>query len=300
MELTSDAEGGEMLGSAENSRPENLKINQIPDRVRYVSISDEEMIEAEAKLTGMINRINKSEFGERLLVFPGLMKTINNAIDTSGVHGKEVKVVLNFQGQNKTYYGGLFDSNEGKRKIWNALVDLINKTPIRIRSLNTEELSLWWMYIPFDITEPIFTVNDRFIVGMNSNYEITVVDDISRYTSSGMIIENTRSLKIQMEEIKLLNTDKELRENYSVEQFSEMVKKIDNAVLARIKNISMDMELVLFVEIGTSNGPIIKIIGATEKSNLDFEKLENDITSLNFRTKTKKICFELHYKKNGT
>lgn len=89
LQTTSNAQGGELLGSAKNNRPEHLKISEIPDRVRYVSIDDDDMVEAEAILNARLTKKEEAEFVPDLLVFPGLMNTMIERVDTVGLGGKK-------------------------------------------------------------------------------------------------------------------------------------------------------------------------------------------------------------------
>lgn len=293
---TSDAKGGELLGSAENLRPERLKINKVPDRVRYVSIGDDLILKADVELDAMLRNKETAKFSPQLLVFPGLMETISGRIDTARLSGKKMKVQLNIKGENKTYFGAVYQEQRAKSDVWQGFLRMVGDDSIRIRTLKSEEMSLWWIYIPFDITEPIFVVNDRFVVGMNKRNAVSVIDDLSKYTASGIINGVVGEGVIKLETIRLLNTDEEMEGNFTVDRLSAIIKEIDEIVIGHVSKANRKGEFVVMVSIENDKDSKVHFSGDIEKLGVDSIAIKDSIHKKMYRSKIGGVDFELLYR----
>lgn len=297
LQTTSNAQGGELLGSAKNNRPEHLKISEIPDRVRYVSIDDDDMVEAEAILNARLTKKEEAEFVPDLLVFPGLMNTMIERVDTVGLGGKKMKIQGNFRDGQKIFFGSVYQQENAKSYIWEAFLQVIGTDSIKIRTLKSEELSLWWVYIPFDIMEPIFMVNDRYIIGMNKDNEIFVMDDISNYTFSGMVSDAAVQSSVKLESITLLNTDDIIKRNFAVEELGNIVMKIDTIVSSNINRPNINGRLKVIVKIKNNDDPELIFSGDIDALGVNINEIENAIRIKKYRSKTDDITFMLNFQK---
>ena len=54
---------------------------------------------------------------------------------------------------------------------------------IKIRAISTGEMDVITKFTPFKMVEPLFVVNDRFLLGFNSNGELELIDEIPYYNS---------------------------------------------------------------------------------------------------------------------
>ena len=55
---------------------------------------------------------------------------------------------------------------------------------IKIRAISTAEMDVLSKFTPFKMIEPLFVVNDRFVLGYNKKGELEVLDEIPYYTPS--------------------------------------------------------------------------------------------------------------------
>lgn len=297
LQTTSNAQGGELLGSAENIRPDHLKINEIPDRVRYISIDDDDMVMAEAILNARLTRKEEAEFVPDLLVFPGLMNTMIERVDTVGLGGKKMKIQGNFRDGQKIFFGSVYQQENAKSYIWEAFLQVIGTDSIKIRTLKSEELSLWWVYIPFDIMEPIFMVNNRYIIGMNENDKIYVMDDLSQYTFSGMVSDTSDQRLVKLESITLLNTNDIIERNFTVEELANIVTKIDTIVSSNINKPNINGELAIAVKIKNDDDPELIFSGDIDALGVNTKEIENAIRIKKYKSKTDVVGFILNYQK---
>lgn len=53
---------------------------------------------------------------------------------------------------------------------------------IKIRAISTDEMDIISKFSPFKMVEPLFVVNDRYVLGFNKNGELEVLDEIPYYT----------------------------------------------------------------------------------------------------------------------
>lgn len=297
LKTTSNAEGGEILGSAKNNRPEHLKICEIPDPVRYISIDDDDMVEAESILNARLTRKEAAEFFSDLLVFPGLMNTMIGLIDTVGLGAKKLKCQVPFNDGLKIYFGSVYQQQRAKFYIWEAFLQVIGTESFKIRTLKSEELRLWWAYIPFDIMEPIFMVNDRYIIGMNENNKIYVMDDISQYVFSGMVSDASDQSSIKLETIVLLSSGDVIERNFSTEELANIITKIDTIVSSNITKPNINGQLDIIVNIKNNNDPKLIFSGDIDALGVNLPEIENAIRIKKYRSKTDVITFIMKYQK---
>lgn len=52
---------------------------------------------------------------------------------------------------------------------------------IKIRAISTDEMDIISKFSPFKMVEPLFVVNDRYVLGFNKNGELEVLDEIPYY-----------------------------------------------------------------------------------------------------------------------
>lgn len=53
---------------------------------------------------------------------------------------------------------------------------------IKIRAISTDEMDIISKFSPFKMVEPLFVVNDRYVLGFNKKGELEVLDEIPYYT----------------------------------------------------------------------------------------------------------------------
>ena len=76
--------------------------------------------------------------------------------------------------------------NVVKQRILRPEQDASMETPaenagVKIRSISTEEMQRLVGFSPFKMVEPLFVVNDRFLLGYNEKGELELVDELPYY-----------------------------------------------------------------------------------------------------------------------
>jgi hypothetical protein len=179
---TSDAKGGEFIGEKPTSRPADLCPGDIPSRVRYKSSDDRTVIAAADRLKEALNGSESLIFESSVLVFPGAW---SNFRLTGSVGLKDAKPMTHL-GNDGSSAAGMYLSNLGEllslQKYWIQSI----KKPAVVRAMTTQELRKWWIYIPFDIEEPIFIVEDadgarKYVVSFGKTGKIGLLDELNFY-----------------------------------------------------------------------------------------------------------------------
>lgn len=179
---TKDAPDGALVGKVGEGRPDELKPGAIPKRVRYKAVEDERVVRCANLLRESLTTGENKIFGDFLMMFPGAwsdMKRIPGLNIERSTHAS-------FPRDNgRTDDGRIFKENAQGGLFLAHMIRVVEKN-FKIRALTTDELARWWIYIPFDIEEPIFILQSedstrRYIVSFNDEDKVSLLDELSFY-----------------------------------------------------------------------------------------------------------------------
>jgi len=180
-----EKKGGDLVGKANNSRPEELKYNKLPDSVRYVLASDSQVVAAAELLKANLNGSQDSiKFAQYLFIMPGMWKIIEG--DTSLAQKFRVKKdKMKLKVRKKTFklYYAIPKEPKSTMKAWVVAKAQMTGGGNSVRAMKASEMSMLYKFSPFELVEPLFVVNDKYIVGFNKNNELEVLDELSYYQS---------------------------------------------------------------------------------------------------------------------
>lgn len=187
-----EKKGGELVGHSKNDRADEIKFNTLPDSVRYILAPDQQVTAAYDLLKRNLEGSTDSmPFAQYLFLMPGMWKAIEK--DTALAQKFRVKIdKMKFKVRKKTFkfYYGIPKEPKSTLRAWNVSKALMASTGNSIRTMNTDEMKLLYKFSPFELVEPLFVVNDKYIVGFNKKNELEVLDELSYYAEALEQIED--------------------------------------------------------------------------------------------------------------
>ena len=179
---TADAPGGKLIGEIGTMREPQLQPGKVPDRVRYKVAADDVVAKSAAILRAALEPNGTPPCGKTLMVFPGAWSDLQNIPNLSLADSKPASFPRN---KNRIDEGRVFFGSGESTKILAHLRSLLGNRPT-VRAFKTQELARWWIFIPFDIEEPIFVVESgttsrRYIFSFSKDGEAVLLDELSFY-----------------------------------------------------------------------------------------------------------------------
>jgi hypothetical protein len=171
----------------------------IPNGVNYKKTTDAINESARKKIGTLLagNATDKDVLGffqqNAVICGPGLWQQIKADPALAKIENGNVTFavpVLDAQGKTKRIdklEGKLFQDDADVLAFWKAFPAKDELKDARIRKLTSDELSIYWSMISFDITEPVFIVeskNHRILMQFTSpdNLRVSWIDDFSNIT----------------------------------------------------------------------------------------------------------------------
>lgn len=184
--------GGAYTGKADNNRPENLKYQKLPDDVEYVVASDSLVVAVHGDLKKALESDEGVVLAKYLFLMPGSWESIkDDEAFKSKFKRQKGKFEVQVTKKKKFKFHYAIPQNEqSAEKAWNVVKQRIlqseqaSEMPAeapKIRSIGTEEMVYLSKFSPFKMVEPLFVVNDRFLLGYNKKGELELVDELPYY-----------------------------------------------------------------------------------------------------------------------
>lgn len=177
---------GETIPPMDDRQPE-LVPGPIPARVRYMFAPNPTVNSSAAKLRACLEQGSRDLFNGSIMVQPGAFKVFKDRCKLSG--GPKMSVVDPSNLKKGDVGGGLsmmfVKKDDQLVSISKEISRLLKEDGgFDIRSLKTEEMTKWWVYIMFDIEEPVFVVASkkghfRFVVELNAKEQIAILDELN-------------------------------------------------------------------------------------------------------------------------
>lgn len=183
--------GGAYTGKADNNRPEELKLQKLPDNVEYVMASDSLVVAVHDDLKKALESDDGVVIAKYLFLMPGMWESIK---DDEALKGKfkrqKGKYTVQLTKKKKFKFNYAIPQNApSAEKAWNVVKQRIvqpeqesaENAGVKIRSISTEEMQRLVGFSPFKMVEPLFVVNDRYLLGYNEKGELELVDELPYY-----------------------------------------------------------------------------------------------------------------------
>jgi hypothetical protein len=171
-----------------NGRKAELIPGAIPSRVRYMFSVNDTVNNASEILRNGIESLNMSLFKDSLMVQPGAFKQIKEKC-ALGSAGPKSRMIDPADIKKGNLDGGLqmafVDKRPQLESIAKEMARLLKEDGgLEVRALKTKEMAKWWIYIGWDIEEPVFVVASkggkfRFIVELNDKNQISILDELN-------------------------------------------------------------------------------------------------------------------------
>lgn len=190
--------GGEYTGEAQNNRPEEIKYQKLPDNMQYVRASDSLVIATYNKLkTALATDETILEIADYLFLMPGTWEKIASTGQNETFNKRKNTYTFDTGKEKMKFLYAIPKSDKSARKAWEAVKREIRRPAIytaepgseeanalgdiTIRSISTQEMETIVWFSPFKMVEPLFIVNDKYLLGFNKKGKLEVLDEIPYY-----------------------------------------------------------------------------------------------------------------------
>lgn len=190
--------GGEYTGAAENNRPEEIKYQKLPDNIQYVRASDSLVIATYNKLKAAIATDETVlEIADYLFLMPGSWEKIASTGQNETFNKRKNTYTFEAGKEKFKFLYAIPKTDKSARKAWEAVKREIRRPAIytaepgseeanalgsiSIRAISTQEMETIVWFSPFKMVEPLFIVNDKYLLGFNKKGKLEVLDEIPYY-----------------------------------------------------------------------------------------------------------------------
>lgn len=191
-------DGGEYSGKANNNRPEEIKYQKLPDDVQYVRAKDSLVIATYNKLKEDLSSDEGTlKIADYLFLLPGTWEMIARTEQDKTFKKRKDKYKVSTPDEKFKFYYAIPKNPSSARKAWEAVKREIRRpniyspdadenaknelAEIKIRAISTQEMQTLVYLTPFKMVEPLFVVNDKYLIGFNKEGKIEVLDEIPYY-----------------------------------------------------------------------------------------------------------------------
>ena len=190
--------GGEYTGAAENNRPEEIKYQKLPDNIQYVRASDSLVIATYNKLkAALASDETVLEIADYLFLMPGSWEKIASTGQNETFNKRKNTYTFEEGKEKFKFLYAIPKTDKSARKAWEAVKREIRRPAIytaepgseeanalgsiSIRAISTQEMETIVWFSPFKMVEPLFIVNDKYLLGFNKKGKLEVLDEIPYY-----------------------------------------------------------------------------------------------------------------------
>ena len=174
--------GGEYTGAAENNRPEEIKYQKLPDNIQYVRASDSLVIATYNKLkAALATDETVLEIADYLFLMPGSWEKIASTGQNETFNKRKNTYTFEAGKEKFKFLYAIPKTDKSARKAWEAVKREIRRPAIytaepgseeanalgsiSIRAISTQEMETIVWFSPFKMVEPLFIVNDKYLLG---------------------------------------------------------------------------------------------------------------------------------------
>ncbi|MBO4436878.1 MAG: hypothetical protein J5791_08360 [Fibrobacter sp.] len=190
--------GGEYSGEAQNNRPEEIKYQKLPDNMQYVRASDSLVIATYNKLKADLSAEEGNlPIADYLFLMPGTWEKISSTGQNENFNKRKNTYTVEAGPEKFKFKYAIPKTDKSARHAWEGVRKEIRHPAaytaepgseeanavgeITIRAISTEEMATIVWFSPFKMVEPIFVVNNTFLLGFNKKGQLEVLDEIPYY-----------------------------------------------------------------------------------------------------------------------
>ncbi len=155
----------------------------IPKGVNYSTAEAKVNQEAIKAIQNELNAPSYLLFDDMLYMGPNLWERYGKLKEISKIDkGNIIFKVPQTDGSLTDMSGKLIQNIDDFKIVWNQIIKDFASSPSKLRKLNTDELNYYWSIIFFDITEPIYIIeNDdlKLVLDLRSEMTLLFVEEIS-------------------------------------------------------------------------------------------------------------------------
>ena len=180
----------------QTGRPAGLVPGALPRRVRYHFADDATVTRLADRLQAGLTAGDPKLFGDLVLVQPGAWSHLQAHITLSLADAASLSMMDPSQDIKAQIQGGgglqgrMFRSPHAMLRLAEEMKRLLDADGgFTVRALSTDEMAKWWIYIAFDIEEPVYVVATssgkyRFIVTFNQD-KVFSIDELNGLPGPG-------------------------------------------------------------------------------------------------------------------
>ena len=190
--------GGEYSGSAQNNRPDEIKYQKLPDNMQYVLASDSLVIATYNKLKeDLAVEESNLPIAKYLFLMPGTWEKIDQTGQNEFFNKRKNTFTFKAGDEKFKFKYAIPKTAKSARKAWEGVRQEIRRPAfytapagseeanalgeITIRTISTAEMETIVWFSPFKMVEPLFIVNDTYMLGFNKQVELEVIDEVPYY-----------------------------------------------------------------------------------------------------------------------
>lgn len=144
-------------------RPDALKPEPLPERVRYKFADDKDVVAAAALLKSQLLQEVKEPgklFDDNVMIQPGAWKCVKSNEGIGKINCIPTTAIVPNANEKLTLNGMVIKDKEEEATLGKVIREIIRKDGgATVRALKTDEMSKLWTYIAIDIEEPILVVD---------------------------------------------------------------------------------------------------------------------------------------------
>ena len=218
--------GGEYSGSAQNNRPDEIKYQKLPDNMQYVLASDSLVIATYNRLKEDLAVEESSlPIAKYLFLMPGTWDKIDKTGQNEFFNKRKRTFTFDAGEEKFKFKYAIPKTAKSARKAWEGVRQEIRRPAfytaeagsdeanalgeISIRTISTAEMEAIVWFSPFKMVEPLFIVNDTYMLGFNKNGELEVIDEIPYYLP---LYDRLKPILIEYEHQKKLMQEQQAKQ----------------------------------------------------------------------------------------
>lgn len=190
--------GGEYTGEAQNNRPEEIKYQKLPDNMQYVRASDSLVIATYNKLKEDLSvEEGNLPIADYLFLMPGTWEKISSTGQNENFNKRKNTYTVEAGPEKFKFKYAIPKTDKSARHAWEGVRKEIRHPAIytapegseeanavgeiSIRAISTEEMATIVWFSPFKMVEPLFIVNNTYMLGFNKKGQLEVIDELPYY-----------------------------------------------------------------------------------------------------------------------
>ena len=267
---------------------QNIERIMIPKGIVY-NYCDSDLVE-KAKLLIKENIVESNKYSilqDTIIIGPELWNRFKNIKNLQDIKGN-----VSFHVDDKVLSGKRSLNFQESKLIWDELKKEVTGD-YKIRKANEKELNYYWSVISFDIDEPLLiveTAEHNYILNLlKSDLKLLWLDEspmpkeyynpienknyiaengFKKYQNGTEVNSISKGIKeTKLEKVILLSSDKELKENSSVEDIQKIIEKTESIFLELFKNSEKSGKIMVQFELEKKENKIQFAV----KDELDLE-----------------------------